>query len=596
MKKRFLIYIAAAAMLTSCLNNDFMNVYPKNQQTEGSVFTTYDNFKTYSWGLYNVFFGYSYGTGQTDAVFQGDYESDNMLKGPAGNENKWAYGKVKAESQSSDWDYSYIRTVNLMLDGIAGSQMNEAEKNHWRSVGLFFRSYKYFLMMSKFGDIPWVDHVLPDNDPALYGARTPRNEVAENILNDLKWAEANIKPAGDGDNTVNRAVVQALISRFCLFEGTWRKYHNMADAEKYLQECVRVAPELLAAYPTIMARYDEVFNSENLAKQPGIILYKHYATSQLCHGLTRMVRTAESNIEATRDAVDSYLCADGRPYTGNGHDVYEQFRSRDYRLYLTICPPYKVNVASNKTTWSYTDNAQDREFIDLMAGISGETYHRLPTSNFKGFVCSLQPHFRTNNKGQAWNASQMGFWVWKYYNTHTDASNANGVCTTDAPLFRIEEVMLDYAEAMFELGRFDQSVADQTINKLRKRAHVADMRVADITPDFDPKRDTDVAPVLWEIRRERRVEFMGEGRRLDDLRRWHKGNYVDRQPTGVWVSNASADKVNVTGGTNDKEGYVYYYGQPTGWKDYYYLYPLPLEELALNKNLEQNPEWSKSNK
>ena len=130
-------------------------------------------------------------------------------------------------------------------------------------------------------------------------------------------------------------------------------------------------------------------------------------------------------------------------------------------------------MASNKTTWSYTDNAQDREFIDLMAGISGETYHRLPTSNFKGFVCSLQPHFRTNNKGQAWNASQMGFWVWKYYNTHTDASNANGVCTTDAPLFRIEEVMLDYAEAMFELGRFDQSVADQTINKLRKRAHVS---------------------------------------------------------------------------------------------------------------------------
>ncbi|WP_295341538.1 RagB/SusD family nutrient uptake outer membrane protein, partial [uncultured Prevotella sp.] len=91
-------------------------------------------------------------------------------------------------------------------------------------------------------------------------------------------------------------------------------------------------------------------------------------------------------------------------------------------------------------------------------------------------------------------------------------------------------------------------------------------------------------------------EFMGEGRRLDDLRRWHKGNYVDRQPTGVWVNNASADKVKVTGGANSNEGYVYYYGQPTGWKEYYYLCPLPLEELALNKNLEQNPEWSKSNK
>ena len=120
-----------------------------------------------------------------------------------------------------------------------------------------------------------------------------------------------------------------------------------------------------------MELYYEVFNSENLAKQPGIILYKHYATSQLCHGLTRMVRTAESNIEATRDAVDSYLCADGRPYTGNGHDVYEQFRSRDYRLYLTVCPPYKVNVASNKTTWSHTHQPHDGDYNDEKPRQSG---------------------------------------------------------------------------------------------------------------------------------------------------------------------------------------------------------------------------------
>ena len=580
-------------MLSSCLNNGFMDVYPKDQQTESTVFTSYDNFKTYSWGLYNVFFGYASDTRQTDSIFIGDYEADNMIKGPYGNEGKWAYGKAKAEAESADWNYSYIRNVNLMLDNIDHSQMNESDRKHWKSVGLFFRSYKYFQMMSKFGDIPWVDHVLADNDEALYAKRTPRDQVAANILADLQWAEDNIKPGGDGANTINRAVVRALMSRFCLFEGTWRKYHGMADADKYLQECVRVAPLVMAEYPTIMARYDEVFNSEDLAGQPGIILYKAYAENQLCHGLTRMVRTAESNIEATRDAVDCYLMADGHPYTGDGKDVHEQFRQRDHRLYLTICPPYQVNVKADKTSWTYTDNAADREYIDLMATISGETYHRLPTSNFKGFVCSLQPHFKNNNKGQAWNATQMGFWVWKYYNTHTNAINATGVCTTDAPLFRVEEAMLDYAEAMYELGRFDQSVADQTINKLRHRAAVADMRVADIGDGFDPKRDPDVAPVLWEIRRERRVEFMGEGRRLDDLRRWHKGNYVDRQPVGAYVSNATANKVKVTGGESDNEGYACYFAQPTGWQEHYYLYPLPLKQLALNPNLTQNTGWEK---
>ena len=170
-----------------------------------------------------------------------------------------------------------------------------------------------------------------------------------------------------------------------------------------------------------------------------------------------------------------------------------------------------VSLASASTTqWKFTDNPSEREYIDLMATISKETYHRLPTSNFNGFITKGQPHFKNVNWGQGWNAIQMGFWVWKYYNTHTDASTANGVCTTDAPLFRLGEILLNYAEAMYELGLFDQSIADETINKLRKRAHVADMVLTDITTDFDPDRDQDVNPLLWEIRRERRVELMGE--------------------------------------------------------------------------------------
>ena len=96
--------------------------------------------------------------------------------------------------------------------------------------------------------------------------------------------------------------------------------------------------------------------------------------------------------------------------------------------------PYMVKKENGPSTadWKYTDDAQDREFIDLLATISGETYHRLPSSNFKGFTVQGQPHFKNQNWGQGWNASQMGFWVWKYYNTHTVATNANGVNTTDA--------------------------------------------------------------------------------------------------------------------------------------------------------------------
>ncbi|MEG1545367.1 MAG: RagB/SusD family nutrient uptake outer membrane protein [Tannerellaceae bacterium] len=583
-------------LMASCLNNDFLEVYPKDQQTEATTFKSYDNFKAYSWGLYNIFFGYAYQTGQTDEIFRGDFEADNMIKHVNGNESQWAYQKAKIPASASSWDYDYIRRVNIMLDNIDQSTMSDKEKKHWRSVGYFFRSYKYFDMLSLYGDIPWVEHVLKDNSPELYAPRDSRDLVADNILANLKFAEENINASGDGSNTINTAVVQALISRFALFEGTWRKYHGLKDADKYLEECARASAKVLKVYPDVHGKYEEVFNSENLDGMAGIILFKAYATSQLCHGLTRMVRTGESNIEATKDAVDSYLCRDGKPVGnttsryGGDKDVFAQFRDRDYRLYHTVCPPYMV-VNPTKTTWKYTDKPADREYIDLMNAISASIYHNLPTSNFKGQVAKGQPHFKNKNWGQGWNASQMGFWVWKYYNTHTNASSAIGVCTTDAPLFRVGEVMLNYAEALYELERFDQAAADATLNKLRMRANIAAMKVAEITDEFDPARDQTVPALLWEIRRERRVELMGEGFRFDDLRRWKKGEYVNQQPRGVYLTNASAFKVKVTDGPSANEGYVYFFEKPLGWLDKYYLYPLPLNQLALNNNLKQQSGW-----
>lgn len=597
------VSVSLCLLVSSCLNDEFLEVYPKGQQTEGSVFTTNDNFKTYAWGLYNVFFGYTYDTGQTDEIFRGDFESDNMIKGLAGYEGQWAYRKAKATDESKDWDYDYIRRVNLMLDNIDNSEMNETEKEHWRSVGYFFRSYKYFQMLSKFGGIPWVEHALTEESPELYGKRDTRDLVASNILSNLKYAEEHIGSdiLIDGKNTINVYVVKALISRFALFEGTWRKYHGLPDADTYLKECARAAGDVIEEYPDVHPRYDELFNSETLDGVAGILLYKAYETGQLMHGLTRMVRTGESNIEATKGAVDSYLCKDGRPVStttsnyGGDKNIYGQFRDRDYRLYLTICPPYMVKKDKGPSTpeWQYTDNAEDREFMDLMATISGETYHRLPSSNFKGFTVQGQPHFKNMNWGQGWNASQMGFWVWKYYNTHTVATNANGVNTTDAPLFRVGEVMVNYAEAMCELGKLDQPAADRSINKLRSRAGVDKMIVDDINDDFDTARDPSVPALLWEVRRERRVELMGEGFRLDDLRRWKKGEYVNKQALGAYVTEASAKKLKVTGGIGADDGYVYFYDAPLGWQEHYYLYPLPLKQLALNTNLEQNPVWSK---
>jgi hypothetical protein len=227
--------------------------------------------------------------------------------------------------------------------------------------------------------------------------------------------------------------------------------------------------------------------------------------------------------------------------------------------------------------------------MDMMKLLTTETGKYLPVRNFAGYLTGMSPHFRSFPNGQGFIASELGYYYWKYYNRHEDNMSLSA-STQNYPVFRMGEIFVNYAEAMFESGRFEQSVADKTINKLRKRVDMPAMNVGDISADFDPNRDSSVEPLLWEIRRERRVELMGDGFRFDDLKRWKKGHYIDRRALGVRVKNS--DYGNNLKILNDaEEGYVVYFGEPAGWLDKYYLEPMPVQEQVLNPNLEQNPGW-----
>ena len=580
-------------------SSDFLDKYPLDEQTEATAFKTSDNFKTYAWGLYEYFDGFPTDGGYTPANISSEYNTDNMIYANSGGESDYAYQLKKLPATSSSWSFTYIRRVNIMLQNIDGSSMSDVDKDHWRSVGYFFRALRYFDMMVAYGDVPWIDKVLSDTDTEeLYCERTPRDEVAKHILEDLQWAEEHIKEGGTGTNTINVHVVRALISRFGLFEGTWRKYHGLNDSETYLRACADASEKLMGAYPSIMPNYDDLYNSEELVGKAGVILAKQYETDMVTHSITRVIRSSAWYVDLTKDAVDSYLCSDGRPvstskvYEGD-KDLNAQFRHRDRRLYWTVVPPYKVKLTGAAGTsfgWEHTGVAGDREYIDFMEEIGGSaTGKSLPVSNFVGYQVAGFPHFRNYPNGQGFLVTHLGFYFWKYYNRHVD-NMALRSSSVDYLLFGIEEVMLNYAEAKFELGEFSQSVADATINKLRVRAVIPAMNVSEIDASFDLDRDRSVDPVLWEIRRERRIELMGDGFRFRDLKRWKKGEYVNKQPLGAWVKSSDyGGKLNILGGAD--EGYSILFAKPSGWLEKYYLEPIPTQEIALNPKLKQNPGW-----
>jgi SusD family. len=593
--KKYLTIIIAIGVLSGC-SEDFLNRIPKDELSEVTTFSNYDGIKTYAWQFYSVFNGY-----HNPAVIYNDAEfhADLMTRGIKNYQSSWIWQKVVIPTNSDFYNSSYtnIRACNILLKNIDDSKISDVDKNHWRSVAYFFKAYNYAELINKFGDVTWVENDLPDDDQeTLYGPRTPRNEVAAKILALLQYAEANIKTDGDGINTVNVHVVRALISRFGLREGTWRKYHGLSDADTYLKACTSASEKLLISFPGIMPNYGKVFNSESLQGEAGIILYKQYEENQITHQSSYMIGSSGGDRDLTRRAIDMYLMKDGQTrwtsplFEGEeGADgYYKEFRNRDTRLYFTTPPPYKVIAPGTATTFTYTGVPQEREFIDLMNTLDPSGMQGLPLRAWCEYVVHVSPHFFDNNGGKSYNVTLTGYLLSKFWNRINENIKAKDI--NDAPIFRIEEVMLNYAEAQKELGGFNQTICNNTINKLRARGGVASLNLANIPND--PTRDPSVDPEMWEIRRERAVELMGEGFRFDDLRRWKKMDYATEQKLGRYIVAAQeSNKVKVL--NNAPAGYVCYEQiPPTPFPDYYYLYPIPSNQIVLTKGVvTQNPGW-----
>ena len=681
MKK--ICYISCLVLGLSACNDSFMEREPVGTLVESNAFRTYENYRAYMYKCYGLFTDGRIMTNQSGTQYNqnGQYYSDlysGLLTDRDLRRNPYAYQEVTTVTSSNNWDFSSIRAINIMLSHLNDGYLTEAQQKHWRSVGYFFHSWWYMELVARYGDVPYITRVLNDESPEAYGARTPRAEVARNIIERLEYAIENIGDCKeDGDNAVNADVCRAALSRFLLREATWAKYHRLdEDYKAYLEKCLTVSGELMEAYPTLYtgngndlypaAGFDNEYTTEDLKGVPGIIFYKQYVDGVLTHRFSDYVHVAAHTTDAPQATIDLYLMQNGRPIAnaesgykgGEGKDLWDVFDGRDPRLPITFEPPVQAKIGKfadpdNVTTfaqWTYwstgeklngksyvitkEDSVKFRRYIDYFGpnlkcydGGGEQTLgsKRLPAHNHTNSMSHSAPNITKYSQTDNYMRCLTGYYFWKSYTSWEKGLN-KAYQTSDKPIFLLFEVLLNYAEAAWELERFTQEVADKTINKLRERSGVAPMTVSLIDENWDPKRDKGtaawtqgydsktnypVAPVLWEIRRERLVELMGTGMAFYDVKRWHKAPYfVNRQPCGAWVSatnlpygtgaytgNFVDNKLIEQTGSADPNtsgsGWIYTYPGPLasgkGWDDKYYLEQIPLDQITLNPKLEQNP-------
>ena len=184
--------------------------------------------------------------------------------------------------------------------------------------------------------------------------------------------------------------------------------------------------------------------------------------------------------------------------------------------------------------------------------------------------------------------SQTGY-VWKKTAVKEDAVAMES--DLDAIIIRYAETLLNYAEACYELeDKISDDDLNISINVLRERVGMPHLTNAFVQGDNSASVKLNMRE---EIRRERLVELANEGFRYDDLLRWGIAQDVLPQPlVGIPDLRKYYTKVNANVWKNVKNGFLEV--QPTTtrtFEDKHYLWPIPLVQIALNENLEQNPDW-----
>lgn len=496
-------------MFSSC--EKFLDRPQLTSANDDNAWTTEENVRLYANKYYTTFFE-GYGSGfSTGTSYLLSFSDDVVRQG-----NQTEFGL--AVPNSSIWSYTNIRSINIMLDRVESrmsSILSSEAYNHWTGVGRFFRALNYADLATTYGDVPYYAKPVSDTDfDGLFKARTPRNEVMDAVYDDLKFALENVR-LNDGNQTVNRYVVAGFITRLALTEGSWQKYYYQdSDRAKKFFELAQQAGDLVISSGKfdIVTDYRSQFTSEDLRGNKDMIMYRQYDEAvNVKHAVASTSNLADNlTYGGSTDLIKSFICNDGDVWqnssvpNANNFVISELFKTRDSRFEAS--------------------------------------FHIKPTPRNRGSLLYLTKFLPRDIEAKVAAGEAAG-------TAFTGANN-----TTDAPVMRYAEVLLNWVEAKAELANLggaavSQDDIDRSINKIRNRPLAAEaiakgvkktaaMNLATLPIDSD--RDVTVSPLMWEIRRERRMEMTFEYSRLEDLKRWSKLEYMDTNTnpdilTGAWV-------------------------------------------------------------
>lgn len=621
--KKFKYIFGAFLLAGSVASCNFLDREPMDFGDENAYYKTVDDLELAVNDFYEVLPKMEY-------LWGGPYEDDNTSDNQCGNwpNNLFYEGEKKTVQQAnSEWKFVHLRGINFFINKTkaqldAGAITGTTEFiNHYWGEGYFFRAYEHFRLLRNFGDAPILDQMLPDDEATLAQAskRRPRNEVARFIIEDLKRAEELMMENAPAEGRLSKDAARLLRARVALYEATWEKYHantafvpgnpkwvgastypdfqfeaGSAEAEinYFLDEAIE-ASDLVASHRSLDDDYISMFNRLTpFSSNDEVILARYYQMGVLSHSASNYLGRTGGGTGFTRALVNSFLMKNGLPIYADGSnyggDTYmlDEMKDRDERLTSS------VKIAGS-----------DIETVPGPDGtlVNDTIYYYRPQLTLSG------------NEG-----SPTGYELKKWV-SYEAGQQEQGQGTSATPIFRAAEAYLIYLEAYYERNGNLGGNCDRYWTELRRRAGVdTDYNKTIAATDLSKENDLavcskgiEVDKTLYNIRRERRCELLGEGMRLDDLKRWRALDKMrDYQVEGMnlWeemykmYDNGALNGVVSPSGVSNYIRPLQKSSTSVAYNGYnfpkpHYLEPIPISEFLLtvdgsgSSTLYQNPGW-----
>lgn len=578
MKKSIILgaLVLGSLAFTSC--DDFLddNRYPLDQQTNSPAYwDNPDNVKMQCDQMLQYFTGYSSGSSYGEFYFN-TLTDDQCSSGYT----NWKNTSIPSTSTSWTSPYTNIRHSATIIANLESSKMDAAQKNNYLGIARMCRAYQQYLLVRRYGDCYFVEDPVDISDDAiLYGPRQSRDEVFAKILEDLDFACNNIT-VNKNSQYWSRDLAYAMKSYMCLCEATYRKYCTQAEngiapdatlAKKYFEEAAKASDYLInsgrySVAQQYRANYQSFYTTASavpaMVNNPEMILFRAYAKDIIMNCVQDYTCSTTPINGITKDAFDAYLFKDGKPKALTSYSTNDEAVWDDTKKVLSI--QHLLDMRDNRLAMTTDPTVYYTGLVGERAGAEGMT-------------------------------SSTGYGVSKYDNTELPVADRRTIYNTVcAPIYWYSVILLENAEAKAELGTLTDADLNRTLNLLYKRAQLPAQTVASLSSMNDPANNMGVSSLLWEVRRCRRCELiMDNDFRYWDLVRWHQLPLIDpANNPNIWLgANITKSPVQVKTTNGYINGDINYPGRTRKFEPQYYSYPIPQNQINLNKEIGQNYLW-----